>query len=109
MFNYEITVVRFHNNDTDNTAYIGRGSPFGNPYPSTPTQSRDNVCDQYEIYFNNQLTNNPDFFTSLQDLHNQGKRDGYLRLGCFCKPYRCHGDTIKKFLDDNRDLFENQE
>ncbi len=70
--------------------YIGRGSPFGNPYKSG---SRDENCDHYEIHFHNRIKNNSHFKRLVLEL------DGKT-LGCFCKPKRCHGDTIVKYLEE---------
>ena len=64
--------------------YIGRGSKWGNPFRmnNDSTQERNRVCEEYEKYF---------WKTNLiDDLHElRGKR-----LGCYCKPLRCHGDFL---------------
>jgi hypothetical protein len=70
--------------------YIGRGSPFGNPYKHG---YRNENCDNYEIYFRSRIKNNSHFKSLVLKL--QGKT-----LGCFCKPKRCHGDTIVKYLEE---------
>ncbi|MBL4860111.1 MAG: DUF4326 domain-containing protein, partial [Acinetobacter sp.] len=60
--------------------------------------NRDEVCDQYQVYFDEQVEKeNPLFIDELNRLATiaLGKT---LRLKCFCAPKRCHGDTIKNAL-----------
>ena len=111
---FEITVVRYHSNP--DSEYIGRGSILGNPFPITPTQSRDVVCDRYEKDFYRRLMTDDgkygshyecsDFINELRRLFKKGKEQGYLKLGCFCSPQRCHGDTIANYLRQNQGLSE---
>ena len=64
--------------------YIGRGSKWGNPFimKNNSIEERNRVCDAYEKWF---WTTN--LIDSISELY--GKR-----LGCFCKPARCHGDFL---------------
>ena len=70
--------------------YIGRGSKWGNPFKmcNYSMAERNRVCDEYEKYF---------YTTTLKnDLHELvGKR-----LGCYCKPLRCHGDFLAKLANE---------
>lgn len=78
----------------DEFIYIGRGSLFGNPYridaphPDTGApMTRDDVCDLFAAY-------------ALQNI----KREDLARLRgktlvCYCKPERCHGDTLAQAAD----------
>lgn len=50
---------KYHNDAPADAVYIGRGSPFGNPFPITPDHDRDDVCDAFLSY----LENDPDLFT----------------------------------------------
>jgi hypothetical protein len=62
----------------------------GNPFKmlNQSDEERDRVCDRYAERF---------FYTSLSYyLHElKGKR-----LGCYCKPKRCHGDFLANLADD---------
>jgi hypothetical protein len=81
--------------------YIGRGSPLGNPFSMHGKSDieRDNVCDAYQEYFDAKIAaEDPVIMGELRRLYTIAK-DGELLLGCFCSPKRCHGDTIKSFLD----------
>lgn len=84
-------VVNKYKEDYD--VYIGRGSGFGNHFIIGRDGNRDQVCDKYEKYFYKRIERDPIFKKSVEDL--KGKR-----LGCFCKPRRCHGDIIVKYLEE---------
>lgn len=82
--------------------YIGRGSPFGNPFrlPAGGKEHlRNSACDAYDKHFWEHWVNDPEFVEELESLVQQAKRDGHLILGCFCAPKRCHGETIKSYID----------
>lgn len=72
--------------------YGGRGSLLGNPYEIGKDGTRDEVCDRYEIWFAF-LLKSAVFRRELENL--RGKK-----LGCFCKPQRCHLDTVAKYLNN---------
>ncbi len=79
--------------------YIGRGSPLGNPFVMKSEADRDEVCDQYQAWFNRKVeAGDPLVMNELRRLYKIAK-SGELVLGCYCAPKRCHGETIKKFLE----------
>lgn len=59
--------------------YIGRGSPWGNPFVIGEHGTRDEVCDRFER----------EVLPTL-DVSALRGRD----LVCYCKPARCHGDAL---------------
>ena len=81
---------RYKNTAPQDAVYIGRGSPFGNPFVIGKDGTRDDVCDKYEWM----LAYNP----SLRDLV-KAKLKG-KDLVCFCKPQRCHGDTLLRIANE---------
>ncbi len=87
------TVVNIYKTKDLNYIYIGRGSPFGNPFVIGKDGTREEVIEKYRSYFKGKLED-PTFRTMVLRL--RGKR-----LGCFCKPKACHGDIIKEWLDEN--------
>lgn len=111
---FEVTIVKYKSNP--DSEYVGRGSILGNPYKITPTQTRDMVCDLYEKYFYNRLLTDDgnygshyhcsEFINELRRLYKKGKEQGYLKLGCFCAPQRCHAETIANYLRQNQDFIE---
>jgi hypothetical protein len=72
--------------------YIGRGSPFGNPFVIGPNGDRAAVIEAYRNHLQVKLHMDPTFHNKLMAL--KGKR-----LGCFCAPEACHGDIIKEYID----------
>jgi hypothetical protein len=76
-------MVRVHNKHhktaPEDAVYIGRGSPYGNPFIIGRHGSRDDVCDRFEA----------DVLPTLDVSALRGKD-----LVCFCAPARCHGDAI---------------
>lgn len=69
---------------------IDRRTKWGNPYRMYNESQRDEVCDKYELWLNKQLE---------LGILNLNELASAKRLGCHCKPLRCHGDYIKKLLD----------
>jgi len=75
--------------------YIGRGTPWGNPFPigiGGTGDSRDVVIEKFKMYFFDEIVPNPEKHKALLSLR------GY-RLGCHCKPLACHGDIISAYLN----------
>lgn len=96
-----INIKRYKDNDF---VYIGRGTPFGNANSHLEgSMTRDDACDAYEYDFNQKIKYDPVFKLQVLSLH--GKK-----LGCSCKPVlRCHGDTIKNYLDNVNNIEEEKE
>lgn len=70
--------------------YIGRGTPFGNPYVIGEHGDRDAVCDQYADRLAYRIAQgDPPTLTALLGL----KADS--SLVCSCAPLRCHGNEIE--------------
>lgn len=80
--------------------YIGRAGHgqhgyFGNPFflaSNASDNERDACLAKFEQYFIERLRTDVTFKRRVQEL--QGKK-----LGCFCKPRRCHGDIIAEYLN----------
>ena len=69
--------------------YIGRGSKWGNPFVIGPDGTREDVMSKCEMY----IMNNPYLIQCLPELI--GKT-----VGCWCKPKPCHGDILKRMVED---------
>ena len=74
----------------DTGVYCGRGSPWGNPFAMDEDLGRNTVCDMFEEYAN--IT--PGYKESVK-AELAGKN-----LICFCKPMRCHCDTLLRIAND---------
>lgn len=75
--------------------YIGRGSPWGNPFPIehiTDGATREEVIEKYATYMRKEFLSTPEKLKGLLSLKG-------MRLGCHCKPLACHGDVIADFLN----------
>ena len=68
---------------------IDRSTKWGNPYHIGPDGDRDEVCDKHEAWLLTQIH----LLRALEELRG-------LRLGCWCPPKRCHGDTYVRFLEE---------
>lgn len=65
------------------SVYIGRGSPWGNPFKVGIDGNRDEVINRFRV----EILPNLD----LRPLHGKD-------LVCFCAPKKCHGDVIMEVL-----------
>ena len=79
---------------------IDRASVLGNPFRMYDESQRDLVCDKYKDYFYNQIKTNKAFVEELLRLYNIAVKYGKLELYCWCAPKRCHGETIKEFIQN---------
>lgn len=77
---------------------IGRTSVLGNPFFMKNEQMRDEVCCRYELYFKGEMKKRREFYKEIARIYKLAKLNN-INLQCFCAPKRCHGETIKKFLD----------
>ena len=80
-------VLNKYRSGIPNTAkYIGRGSPYGNPYVIGKDGTREDVIRKFE----------EDILPSLGIEPLRG-----YDLVCFCAPQACHGDSILKKLNND--------
>lgn len=76
----------------ENYEYIGRGSYWGNPYSMFDEgESREEVIRKFKYDF--------DFDKFPNKEKRLVHRLAGKRLGCFCKPEKCHGDVIADYLN----------
>lgn len=75
---------KYHRTAGPDAVYIGRGSPYGNPFVIGVDGDRATVIDQYR----NWLQTQPELMERMRR-ELRGKD-----LVCFCKPHDCHGDTV---------------
>lgn len=70
----------------------GHDGYFGNPFHLKPNEPRGSTLRKYKEYFHSALEIDPEFKARVEEL--RGKK-----LGCFCKPNKCHGDIIANYLN----------
>jgi hypothetical protein len=89
---------KHHGDAPQGAVYIGRGSPWGNPYiigiPSWSTPeggySRNEVCQHFEA----KCEREPEFREAIKK-ELKGKD-----LVCYCAPARCHGETLLRIANE---------
>jgi hypothetical protein len=83
---------------------IYRGqSVLGNPFRmnSSDDQERDRVCDRYKTWLDEQIAKKDiSVCSALNHIYSLVKERNPVYLVCFCAPKRCHGDYIKKIIED---------
>ena len=77
-------------NYPSDAVYIGRGSPYGNPFVVGKDGDRDQVCDKYEAIIEADPIRKSRIIEALR-----GKD-----LVCWCAPLRCHGDYLLRISND---------
>lgn len=80
--------------------YIGRGSLYGNPFSTKASkhdvrqvESKEEAIEKYKEMWLRRLESHPEHTMKLL-LKLKGKR-----LGCFCKPSKCHGDVLVELIE----------
>lgn len=80
--------------------YIGRPSLLGNPFVMRSESERERVVRQYEQWLRAQIQRrNPAVCGELNRLYHIAM-SGDLNLVCWCAPRACHGDVVKKVLEE---------
>lgn len=98
-----------------NKIYIGRknaakglqASPLANPYPIVKDRDRDAVVELYrrwlwEVVKSGKSGYNSGAYSELLRIANLSQSED-VKLVCYCKPKKCHGDVIVrciKWLND---------
>ena len=88
------SVVHWVDRPPDGWVYVGRPSPFGNPF-TAKRHGRERAIALYRAYFHNRLGRDPKFRAAVDAL------DGQV-LVCHCAPLACHGDVIAEYLDGRK-------
>ena len=112
MFGKVIIINKHHNTiETSDMKifYIGRGSLLGNPFShlySTEDKyfcmDRQHAVDEYKIYFIKQFKENIEVRKLILEMYNILKSGVNIYLKCYCYPLQCHGDVIKKLLENQQ-------
>jgi hypothetical protein len=76
----------YHNTAPSNAVYVGRGSPWGNPFVIGKDGNREEVIEKFKLQILPTLD-----LTLLRD------KD----LVCFCKPKACHADLLIEEVNKN--------
>jgi hypothetical protein len=94
---------------TPDDVYIGRGSVLGNPYHSKESdhpqalykvETTEEAIEGYEKHFEYSYFNDAAFHKYVRELIERELDDKDTNLVCYCAPDKCHGDFIKKSVED---------
>lgn len=91
----ETTEVVNRDRDEAFDAYVGRGTPWGNPFHVGKREGqfeRDEAIELYRNHFKANILGDDSLRRGLLSLRG-------LRIGCHCKPLACHGDVIAQYLN----------
>lgn len=89
--------------------YIGRPSVLGNPFTHLPVANtlakfsvatRDEAVDKYRDWLREQYKANPAVRKELLRLIAIYETTSELILICWCAPLKCHGDVLKRIIED---------
>lgn len=80
-----------HCKQYNHDVYIGRGSKWGNPFIIGKDGDREEVISKYEAYIMS-----PEQQHLIDDLPELVDKV----LGCWCSPKACHGDILKRMVED---------
>jgi hypothetical protein len=79
----------------EGVAYVGRGSPLGNPFPLGPGVTREAVIASYRQWLWEKIRARDErVLAQLAELVLNPPK----ALGCWCSPQACHADVILKCL-----------
>jgi hypothetical protein len=91
---------KHHKNYPKEAVYIGRGSPWGNPFTIGDNGwTREDVCALFEAFAKTE----PYYFKMARD-QLKGKD-----LVCYCAPKACHGDILLRIANEDDIIQEQQE
>lgn len=80
---------KYHNDAPTGSVYIGRGSPWGNPFAIGDDGDRDEVIRKFDEHIH-----------SNDDLLSRVKKElAGKNLVCFCYPKPCHGDILSRIAN----------
>jgi uncharacterized protein DUF4326 len=88
--------------------YIGRGSPWGNPFVGSGKASSFDVVrvDSVEEsilrcteYLQDRLYREPELRAQMDELARRYRAGEDIELFCFCAPGPCHGDALKRIIE----------
>jgi hypothetical protein len=86
--------------------YIGRGSPWGNPWTHLPL---DKTKAQYKVSTRGEAIGAYEHWIRYRlAMREPGLRERILALDgkvacCYCRPLTCHGDALAKILQEIKD------
>lgn len=87
---------------------ISRPGILGNPYSELDekktraiyrVESREEAIEKYDGYYDMMYGSNVEYTKVIDEIYEKYKSGKTVYLECFCKPLPCHGDVIKRKLE----------
>lgn len=109
-----IKVVNKHwHKSTPDDLYIGRGSPLGNPFTHLDSKfpgvikvsSREEAIWKYDEWLHKALMNDAVVNASFKHIFYSQLNGKNVNLVCYCSPACCHGDVIKKLVEEELERY----
>lgn len=97
-----------HSNNPNNYPIFRGASILGNPYTHirdketkafTIVDSREEAIEMYAGYFDLMYENNEKFKSLVDEIYEKYKSGEDVYLECYCAPQPCHGDIIRRKLE----------
>lgn len=82
-------IINLRRDSCKQAVYVGRGTPFGNPFVVGRDGSREQVVGKYLVWLLAQLSRNPVLRERVRGL--RGKQ-----LACWCAPALCHAEILRE-------------
>lgn len=84
-----------------NHEYIGRPSPLGNPFIfNSKSMKKGDTLNDYELWLREKISKRDKLVCDELNRLYKIAKNGELNLSCWCSPQKCHGDIIKKILQE---------
>ena len=89
--------------------YIGRGSALGNPFTHGPLNrskaefrclTREDAIESYEKYLRDKIAEKDKDICNILNRIYKTAIIGEAYLVCYCAPKPCHGEVIKRIVDE---------
>lgn len=78
---------------------VERSTVVGNPFYMHNESERNEVCNLYKIYFDEQMRTRKSFKEYIDSIV-EISRTHNIALGCWCAPKRCHAETIMQYIKE---------
>ena len=96
----QVVNVKMAGWDMPDMVYIGRPSPLGNPFRIGRDGTREEVIAKYEKWLKLGLHKGcRKINLELERIAGIVKSRGRVFLACWCSPMPCHGDIVKKYVE----------
>jgi len=83
--------------------YIGRPGPLGNPFIVGRNGSLDEVMEKYEKYLPSGIKSSKKMAEAFERIKKAAK-EGDVNLICWCVPKKCHGNIIKRMVEEANEI-----